>query len=72
MGNVLLGRPAIHVDVTLICISYLRIVANVVHPFIEKIFPVDSFSKIMCLATKQKWFRNGLFEEHNNKFVLLT
>jgi len=52
--------PAINVDVTLTCTTYLSIVADHVHPFMETVFPGGSFSRIMRPDTKQKWFRNGL------------
>ena len=54
--------PAIHMDVTLTCITYLSIVAGNINPFMEMVFllAVASFSRIMGCTTKKKRFRNGL------------
>ncbi|KAK3562392.1 hypothetical protein QTP86_033531, partial [Hemibagrus guttatus] len=65
--------PAIHVDATLTCTTYLSIVADHVHPFMETAFP-DGFGLFQqdnapCHKTKmfQEWF-----DEHNNEFEMLT
>ena len=65
--------PAIHVDVTLTHTAYLSIVADHVHPFMEKVFP-DGYGLIQQdnapfhkAKMVQEWF-----EEHNNKFELLN
>jgi len=53
---------AIHVDVTLTRTTYLSIVVDRVHPFMETVFPggCGLFQQDNAPATKQKWFRNGL------------
>lgn len=51
--------PAIHVDDTLIRSTYLSIVTDLVHPFMETVFPD-------CSVMVQEWF-----EEHNNHFEVL-
>ena len=64
---------AIHVDVTLIRITYPGIVADHVHPFMETVFPDGSGifqqDKASCHKANilQEWF-----EEHNRKFRVLT
>uniref|UniRef100_A0A8P4G4M8 Transposable element Tcb1 transposase n=1 Tax=Dicentrarchus labrax TaxID=13489 RepID=A0A8P4G4M8_DICLA len=65
--------PAIHVDVTLTPTSYLDIVADHVHPFMETVFSDGSglFQQDNAPCHKaemvQEWF-----EEHNNDFRVLT
>ena len=65
--------PAIHVDVTLTHTTYLSIVADHVHPFMETVFPGGSGlfqqDNVPCHKAKmvQEWF-----EEHNNEFEVLT
>ena len=65
--------PAIHVDVTLTRTTYLSIVADHVHSFIETVFPggcgLFQQDNAPCHKAKmvQEWF-----EEHNNKFEVLT
>lgn len=51
--------PAIHADVSLTGTTYLNIVADHAHPFVENT-PWCSFSNIIHRATKQKWVRDGL------------
>ncbi|KAK3561066.1 hypothetical protein QTP86_026371 [Hemibagrus guttatus] len=65
--------PAIHMDVTLTCSTYLSIVADRIHPFMETVFP-DGCGLLQqdnapCHSTKmgQEWF-----DEHNNEFEVLT
>ncbi|KAK3531484.1 hypothetical protein QTP70_023275, partial [Hemibagrus guttatus] len=61
--------PAIHVDVTLTCTTYLSTVADHVHPFMETVFPdacgLFQQDNAPCHKAKmvQEWF-----DEHNNKF----
>ncbi len=70
LGNVLLGNlgPAIHVDVT-----YLSIVADHGHSFMETVFPggcgLFRQDNAPCHKAKmvQEWF-----EENNNEFEVLT
>ena len=54
--------PAIHVDVTLTRTTYLSIVADHVHPFMETVFPdgCGLFQQDNAPCHKTKWFRNGL------------
>ena len=54
--------PAIHVDVTLTGTTYLSIVADHIHPSWKRysLMAVASFTRMMCRATQQQWFRNGL------------
>ena len=52
--------PAIHVDVTLTPTTYLSIVADHVHPFMETVFPDGRGLFQQDNATKQKGFSNGL------------
>ena len=65
--------PAIHVDVTLTRITYLSIVADHVHPFMETVFTsgcgLFQQDNAPCHKAKmvQEWF-----EEHNNEFEVLT
>ena len=65
--------PAIHVDVTLTRTTYLSIVADHVHPFMETVFPggcgLFQQDNAPCHKAKmvQEWF-----EEHNNEFEVLT
>ncbi len=53
--------PVIHVDVTLTHTTYLSIVTDHVHLFMETVFPggCGLFQQDNA-PTKQKWFRNGL------------
>ncbi|KAK3508781.1 hypothetical protein QTP70_006023 [Hemibagrus guttatus] len=59
--------PAIPVDVTLTCTTYLSIVADHVHPFMETVFPdgcgLFQQDNAPCYKAKivQEWF-----DEHNN------
>ncbi|KAK3519768.1 hypothetical protein QTP70_003892 [Hemibagrus guttatus] len=65
--------PAIHVDVTLTRSTYLSIVADHVHPFMETLFPdgCGLFQQDNALCHKaemvQEWF-----DDHNNQFEVLT
>ena len=67
-----LGTP-IHVDVTLTRTSYLSIVADHVHPFMETVFPdgCGFFQQDNAPCHKAKMFQEW-FEEHNNEFEVLT
>lgn len=75
MGNVLLGNlgPAIHVDVTLTRTTFLSIVADHVHPFMETVFPDGTglFQQDNAPCHKAKMVQEW-FEEHNNEFKVLT
>ena len=65
--------PAIHVDVTLTCSTYLSIVADHIPPFMETAFP-DGCGHIQqdnAPCHKAKMFEEW-FEEQNNKFQVLT
>ncbi|KAK3528924.1 hypothetical protein QTP70_012853 [Hemibagrus guttatus] len=61
--------PAFHVDVTLPRITYLSIVADHVHPFMETVFPdgcgLFQQDNARCHKAKmvQEWF-----DKHNNEF----
>lgn len=65
--------PAIHVDVTLTHTTFLSIVADHVHPFMETVLPDGSglFQQDNAPCHKagmvQEWF-----EEHNSEFEMLT
>ena len=65
--------PAIQVDVNLTGTTYLSIVADHVHSFMETVFPdgcgLFQSGNAQCHKAKtvQEWF-----EEHNNEFELLT
>ena len=65
--------PALNVDVTLTRTTYLNIVTDHVHPFMEMEFHdgcgLFQPNNVPCLKTKivQEWF-----EEHNNEFEVLT
>ncbi|KAK3526241.1 hypothetical protein QTP70_020394 [Hemibagrus guttatus] len=65
--------PAIHVDVTLTCITYQSIAAYHVHPLMETVFPdgCDLFQQDNALCHKAKMVQEWL-NEHNNKFEVLT
>ena len=54
--------PAIHVDVTLTCTTYLSIVADHAHPFIETVFPdgCGLVQQDIAPCHKEKSFRNCL------------
>ena len=64
--------PAIHVDVTLTCTTYLSIVADHEHPFMEMVFPdgcgLFQQDNAPCLKATvvQEWF------EKHDKFEVLT
>ncbi|KAK3561744.1 hypothetical protein QTP86_012991 [Hemibagrus guttatus] len=61
--------PAVHVDVTLTRSTYLSIVADHVHPFMETLFPdgCGLFQQDKKAEMVQEWF-----DEHNNQFEVLT
>ncbi|KAK3522147.1 hypothetical protein QTP70_026962 [Hemibagrus guttatus] len=65
--------PAIHVDVTVTCSTYLSIAADHLHPFMETLFPdgCDLLQQDNAPCHKaemvQEWF-----DEHNNQFEVLT
>ena len=65
--------PAIHLDVTLTHTTYLNIAADHVHPFMETIFPdgCGFFQQDNTPCKKTNMFQEW-FEEHNNKFEVLT
>ena len=65
--------PAIHVDVTLTRTTYLSIVADHVHPFMEMVF-LDGcglFQQVNAPCHKAKKVQEW-FEEHNNESEVLT
>lgn len=75
-GSVMLWAilyPGIRVDVTLTLTTFLRIVADHVHPFMATVFPDVSGlfqqDNMPCHTAQivQKWF-----EEHDNEFKVLT
>ncbi|KAK3560338.1 hypothetical protein QTP86_006422 [Hemibagrus guttatus] len=65
--------PAVHVDVTLTRSTYLSIVADHVHPFMETLFPdgcvLFQQDNAPCHKAEmvQEWF-----DDHNNQFEVLT
>ncbi|KAK3560711.1 hypothetical protein QTP86_014737, partial [Hemibagrus guttatus] len=65
--------PAVHVDVTVTRSTYLSIVADHVHPFMETLFPdgcvLFQQDNAPCHKAEmvQEWF-----DEHNNQFEVLT
>uniref|UniRef100_A0A671YBG6 Tc1-like transposase DDE domain-containing protein n=1 Tax=Sparus aurata TaxID=8175 RepID=A0A671YBG6_SPAAU len=65
--------PAIHLDVALTSTTYLNILADQVHPFIQTVFPDGSgfFQRDSTprhtAKIVQEWF-----EEHNDEFTVLT
>ena len=65
--------PTIHVDVTLTHITYLSIIADHVHPFMEMVFPdgCGLFQEDNTLCNKAKMVQEW-FEEHTNEFEMLT
>ncbi len=65
--------PAFHVDVTLTRTTYLSIVADLVHPFMETDFPggCDLFQQDNAPCYKAKMAQVWL-EENNNEFDVLT
>ena len=63
--------PAIHVDVTLTCTTWLSIVADHVHPFMEAVFP-DGCGLFQQDNEPQNNNGSGWFEELNNEFEMLT
>ncbi|KAE8297395.1 Transposable element Tcb1 transposase Transposable element Barney transposase [Larimichthys crocea] len=65
--------PVIHVDVTLTPTTYLNIVTDHVHPFMETVFPDGSglFQQENAPYHKAKVVQEW-FEEHNNEFEVLT
>ena len=65
--------PAIHVDLTLTLTSYLSVVADHVHPFMEKVFPdgCGLFQQDNTPCHKAKMVHEW-FEERNNVFEGLT
>ncbi|KAK3553900.1 hypothetical protein QTP70_012922 [Hemibagrus guttatus] len=76
LGNVLLGNLGschIHVDVTLTRTTYLSIVADHVHTFMETVFPdgCGLFQRDNAPCHKAKMLQEW-FDEHNNEFEELT
>ena len=74
LGNVLLGM--LHMDVTFTHTwrtTYLFIVLDHIHPFMETVFPVGwgLFQQVNVLCHKAKMVQE-CFEEHNNEFEVLT
>ncbi|KAK3556264.1 hypothetical protein QTP70_007073 [Hemibagrus guttatus] len=65
--------PAIHVDVTLTRTTYISIVADHVHPFMDTVFPecCDLFQQDNAPYHKAKVAQEW-FDEHNNEFEVLT
>ena len=65
--------PAIHVDVTLTRTTYLNIVADHIHPFMEMVFPdvCGLFQQDNALCHKAKMAQEW-FKEHNSTFEVLT
>ncbi|KAK3562823.1 hypothetical protein QTP86_010397 [Hemibagrus guttatus] len=65
--------PAIHVYVTLTRTTYLSIVADHVHPFMETLFPdvCGLFQQDNAPCHKAKMLQEW-FDEHNNEFEVLT
>ncbi|KAK3530022.1 hypothetical protein QTP86_009926 [Hemibagrus guttatus] len=65
--------PAVHVDVTVTRSTYLSIVADRVHPFMETLFPdgcgLFQQDNAPCYKAEmvQEWF-----DDHNNQFEVLT
>jgi len=87
-GNVMLWAmfcwetlgPAIHVDVTWTCTTYLSIVADHVHPFMEMVFPggcgLFRQDNAPCHKTKmvQEWFEvfwQQKGDQHNIRKVVI-
>ena len=65
--------PAIHVDVTSTRTTYLSIVADHVHPFMDAIFPDGRglFQQDNAPCHKAKMVQDW-FEEHSSEFEVLT
>ncbi|KAK3539724.1 hypothetical protein QTP70_012747 [Hemibagrus guttatus] len=65
--------PAIHVDVTLTRTTYLSIVTDHVHLFMEAVFPdgCGLFQQDNAPCHKAKMLQEW-FDEHNNQFEVLT
>ena len=74
LGNVLLGNlgSSIHVDVILTWTTYLSIVADHIHPFMETVFPdgCGLFQQDNAPCHKEKIIQEWC-EEHNYEFEVL-